>query len=297
MNNALKRIGLLPFSIVDRLRYRDESLLTHAARSQLTPDAKVRLAKEVIFDRLATRDPFEWHRFETYVNAVSFNSPLSNRFASNLVRNFSLYESQVGQDCFIDTILGGKTGGTFVEIGVGEGRRISNSYFFEKHRGWTGVLCEPARVFHESIRKSRSSTLVTDAVFERTGDQVQFNEIIGKEELSTIAGQAITDSHDRRNARTYTVSTTSFDDLYDRYLDGRAIDYLSIDTEGSELEIIKSIDLGRIEISAISVEHNYDRAKRRALTEHLNRHGFAEVLEGVFEIDSMFVSERCALSD
>lgn len=289
MNSALKQIALFPISVLERLRHKDESVFTHAARSKLSPETKIRLAKEVMFEKIALRDPVEWHRFETYVNAVAFGSPLADEFASNLIRNFCLYESQVGQDCFIDTIFRGKTAGTFVEIGVGDGRNISNTYFFEKHRGWTGLLCEPATIFHESIREKRSATLVTDAVYDRTGAEVEFREVIGKEELSTLAGQTITDSHDRSDARTYTVSTISFNDLYDRHLAGRPVDYLSIDTEGSELAIIRSIDLQRIDIAAISVEHNYDKEKHREIKDHLEQNGFIEVLEGVFEIDSMFI--------
>ena len=51
--------------------------------------------------------------------------------------------SQAGQDRVLDRVLGGKTGGVFVDIGAYDGRTGSNTLFFERERGWTGLLVEP----------------------------------------------------------------------------------------------------------------------------------------------------------
>ena len=51
--------------------------------------------------------------------------------------------AQYGQDCYIDHILSAKRGGFFVEIGANDGELHSNTLFFERVRGWQGLLVEP----------------------------------------------------------------------------------------------------------------------------------------------------------
>ena len=54
------------------------------------------------------------------------------------------YYSQSGQDHFIDTfVLNRKTNGVFVDVGANDGVNLSNSYYFEEKRGWTGLCVEP----------------------------------------------------------------------------------------------------------------------------------------------------------
>ena len=49
------------------------------------------------------------------------------------------YVSQAGQDMVVDRVLGGKRGGTFIDVGGYDGTTGSNSWFFELWRGWYGV--------------------------------------------------------------------------------------------------------------------------------------------------------------
>ncbi|MFZ3584632.1 methyltransferase, partial [Loktanella sp. DJP18] len=59
-----------------------------------------------------------------------------------LVPGFS-YASQAGQDRAVERILNGKRGGTFLDIGAYDGLTGSNSLYFERCLGWTGLLVEP----------------------------------------------------------------------------------------------------------------------------------------------------------
>ena len=56
--------------------------------------------------------------------------------------------------------------------------------------------------------------------------------------------------------KTYDVKTISLLDLLKKYNAPKKIDYLSIDTEGSEYEILKNFDFGEYDISIITCEHN-----------------------------------------
>lgn len=66
------------------------------------------------------------------------------------------YFSQVGQDKAIDELLGEKEGGFFIEVGAYDGLTMSNSLFFEKSRGWTGLLIEAnPRAYRELLSRDR----------------------------------------------------------------------------------------------------------------------------------------------
>lgn len=292
MNRSLRTIFLSPFLILDSIRWKGESLLWRCIDNTFTNDAKLRLGKQALLAQLSRRNPEKRFKIVAYLNSYSHDTTLAERFADNLIKNLMKFESQLGQDCIVDTILSGNRGGVFVEVGVGDGTKISNSYFLEKHRGWSGVLCEPSVKFHDSIRQNRSALLVTEAVFDKSDLELGFSEVIGSEELSTLSDQVITDSHDRSSVLNYKVRTISFNDLYNKYLKGKTIDYLSVDTEGSELAILKAIDFDNIDISIISVEHNYDKAKLDQISSLLGRHGYVPVLPGVFEFDAIFAKDE-----
>jgi hypothetical protein len=64
------------------------------------------------------------------------------------------------------------------------------------------------------------------------------------------------------NATYYPVTTISLEDLLVKYDAPRYIDYLSIDTEGSEFEILNSFDFSKYYIKYITVEHNYTNIRK-----------------------------------
>jgi len=292
MKNFLKKIIGVPFAISHRIKVNKESLLWVYANDKLNDPEKLRLGKKALFTLISHRSAPKGFKIISYLNALNDHSELADRFAENMIDQLPFLESQLGQDCMVDTILNKKNNGLFIEIGVGDGKHISNTYFLEKYRNWTGVLCEPSIKFHDNIVQQRSAQLVKKAVFDRSGLELKFSEVDGNEELSTLTEFKKSDTHDRSKDKEYPVQTISFNDLCKEYLPGKKIDYLSIDTEGSELQILSAIDFSAIDISIISVEHNYEKSKLEALTTLLNKWDYTELLPGVFEFDAIFAKNK-----
>ena len=69
----------------------------------------------------------------------------------------------------------------------------------------------------------------------------------------------------------------------------RDIDYLSIDTEGSELEILASFDFDRHRFRVITCEHNFT-ATREPLHALLTAHGYVRTLEAISSVDDWYVA-------
>src|SRR5579859_3640649 len=166
--------------------------------------------------------------------------------------------SQFGQDLFVLSELGLKRDGFFVEFGATDGFQGSNTFLLEKEFGWKGILAEPARGWHKALKENRSCHIETRCVWTESNSTVRFKEADIRS-VSTIDAYTSSDLHEqsREKGRCYDVPTISLQDLLDKYNAPKLIDYLSIDTEGSEFDILKTLDFDRYAFRVITCEHNY----------------------------------------
>jgi FkbM family methyltransferase len=197
--------------------------------------------------------------------------------------------SQLGQDLFALASLDFKRGGFFVEFGATNGIALSNTYLLEKSFDWTGILAEPGKCWHSELQSNREATISTAAVVALTGERQSFSET-NRGEFSTLTAHKSGDHHalKREESLEYQVPTISLLDLLDEAGAPSAIDFLSIDTEGSEWEILQAFDFSRYAFGAICVEHNFtpEREKIHAL---LTLHGYRRVFAHFSKWDDWFL--------
>jgi FkbM family methyltransferase len=201
-------------------------------------------------------------------------------------------KSQLGQDVLALSQVGVETPGFFVEFGATNGRDLSNTYLLEKNFGWKGILCEPAKEWHDELTRNRSCAIDTRCVYSSTGQKIQFSETsVG--ELSTITSFMNSDANRliRKKAASYEVETVTLNDLLSVHNAPSYIDFLSVDTEGSEYEILNAFDFSRYSFGVICVEHNFtnNRAKIRDL---LTANGYSQVLHEYSAFDDWYVGPK-----
>jgi hypothetical protein len=126
-------------------------------------------------------------------------------------------------------------------------------------------------------------------VYSRTGEKISFSEnYIG--ELSGITEFTGDDHHGliNRTTESYQVETISLLDLLSRHNAPKHVDFLSVDTEGSEFEILNAFDFSMYTFGAICVEHNYleNRPKVKTL---LEANGYRQVYSELSDYDDWFV--------
>lgn len=200
-----------------------------------------------------------------------------------------LSQSQLNQDLFVLSQLGWKRDGFFVEFGATDGKTLNNTWLLERHFGWSGILAEPARVWHEKLLGAgRTAAIAFDCVWSRTGETLTFHETDWAE-LSTIAAFSEHDNHSRKGARSYQVQTITLNDLLQRHHAPAVMDYLSIDTEGSELEILGALDFASYRFRCITCEHNHT-PNRAAIHDLLAAHGYRRVFAECSQYDDWYVS-------
>ena len=68
------------------------------------------------------------------------------------------------------------------------------------------------------------------------------------------------------------------------------IDYLSLDTEGSEYEILEAINLATNQIGVITVEHNFNHISREKIFVYLTKFGYQRVFTSLSNQDDWYVS-------
>ena len=210
-------------------------------------------------------------------------------FLASTLNNFDLSKAQIFQDLFVLFMTNEKKGGYFVEVGATNGVTLSNTYCLEKSFGWDGILAEPARCWHAELSANRKCSIETNCVWEKSGEQLNFNEV-SPGELSTINAYSGSDGHSlaRETGEVYLVETISLNRLLEKHGAPRNIDYLSVDTEGSELTILNSFDFSKYNIRIITVEHNFTD-NRDKIHDLLSRNGYERVFEKFSQWDDWYV--------
>jgi FkbM family methyltransferase len=200
-------------------------------------------------------------------------------------------KSQLGQDLLGLSVSGLDKPGFFVEFGASDGVALSNSHILEKHFGWTGILCEPSTGWHDALKKNRSCTIDTRCVYSVSGEKISFSEnYLG--ELSAITALAEPNANGvlKRTTSSYVVETVSLLDLLKFHNAPKFIDFLSIDTEGSEFEILSSLDYDKYNIKIITCEHNYT-SFREKIFELLTSKNYKRKFENLSKWDDWYIKE------
>jgi FkbM family methyltransferase len=221
---------------------------------------------------------------------VQFLLAMPEKEVNTILHELNHSHSQYRQDLFVLSELNFKRGGYFIEFGATNGVGNSNTYILEKNYGWSGILAEPAKRWHNDLKNNRKVNIETDCVWSKSGETLTFIEVASCTELSTLKKFSSSDLHsNQRNAGVeYDVRTISLLDLLKRHNSPKTIDYLSIDTEGSEYEILSYFDFDAYDIKIISCEHNYTE-EREKIHELLSRNGYIRKYQNISKVDDWYV--------
>ena len=198
-------------------------------------------------------------------------------------------KSQLKQDLFVLLETNFKENGFFIEFGATNGLVLSNTHLLEKEFDWRGILAEPAKIWHADLHKNRQCTIEIDCVWSNSNVVLDFNEV-SEAELSTIIKYNNNDwaSKNRKNGIGYKVNTISLKDLLIKHNAPKIIDYLSIDTEGSEYEILSHFDFDSYQFRVITCEHNYT-PMREKIYRLLTSKGYQRKYVGLSKWDDWYI--------
>jgi FkbM family methyltransferase len=187
--------------------------------------------------------------------------------------------SQIKQDLNVLNFYKYKKNGYFVDIGANDGIYISNTYLLEKKYNWKGICIEPLPNEYEKLKSNRDVICEKAVLFSSTGNKLEFK--IFKESVYSGLTDTLTDVPVINNIsnEVITIYTSTLTEILNKNNSPLFIDYLSLDTEGSELEILKGIDMKKYTFGLIHVEHNYINDIRLKIRELLLSNGYLYVKE------------------
>ncbi len=158
--------------------------------------------------------------------------------------------------------------GVFVEAGANDGMSESNTYYFERNLGWSGLLVEPVPQLAAEARRNRPTAIVEQCALVAKGDPRETVDINSAGLFSFIPGargsQAADDAHlsfaaqylpDGESPRMVSVPTATLGDLLRRHGFER-VDLLSLDVEGFEPQALAGLDFDNLAPTWILVEAN-----------------------------------------
>jgi FkbM family methyltransferase len=184
--------------------------------------------------------------------------------------------SQLGQDLWVLEKTSYKRNGFFVEFGATDGVRLNNTYLLEKEFDWSGLCAEPNPEFFAKLQKNRSCMVSQDCISGESGKEVSF---LLADEYGGISDFCDDMHNQKRKAydeldKSISVTTISLDDFLSKHGAPTTIDYLSIDTEGSEYEILRHFPFKKWNVRLITVEHNFT-PMRELIHELLTSKGYS----------------------
>tara|TARA_Y100000816_G_C25998916_1_gene521861 strand:+ start:145 stop:972 length:828 start_codon:yes stop_codon:yes gene_type:complete len=226
---------------------------------------------------------------------VDDNKDLLLRFIESFEKKEN-FQSQLYQDVFASFIIGNTFEKTFLEFGATDGFNLSNSYLLENSFNWKGVLSEPSPQWHDALMKNRKNTkIITKCIWKKSREKLSFfmsdvgelstlNDFIENDKASIPGNTELR----KKSGKTISVETISLNDVVKEYFNNICPSYISIDTEGSEYEILKSFDLDSYRPKLFTIEHNFTQNERK-IDEHLITHGYVRIFRKLTLFDAWYI--------
>jgi FkbM family methyltransferase len=178
-----------------------------------------------------------------------------------------MFYSQYSQDEYLENkFFKGYKNGFYVDVGAYNGVHINNTLYFEKNNNWRGINIEPIKKVFDLLVKNRPNDInINCAVCNHNGETEFY---LNEEYTEMLSG--IKDKYDKRhlerlnNGNNENSGTTQIIKVITKKLETifdenkiLHVNYLSIDVEGAEFEVIKSINFDKVFIDIIGFENNF----------------------------------------
>ena len=203
------------------------------------------------------------------------------------VFNGEQYYSQAGQDYFLDSaVFCRKRGGFFLDIGGNNPVNINNTYFFEKSRGWKGLAFEPLAEQREKWKDSRTTECLPFALGSKTGE-AEFCEY----DAHYMSGFSDDVEFSGTVKARYKVPVRRLADVLEEH--GVAhVDFVSLDVEGAEIEVLSGIDFSRVDIECFTIENNKGHEREIRIRKFMKDAGYKLIAR--LWLDDVYVKVRSA---
>jgi len=164
--------------------------------------------------------------------------------------------SQEGEDLILNRIFENQENGFYIDVGAHHPRRFSNTYLFYK-KGWRGVNIDAMPGSMELFKKERPYDVNLEIAVAKESKDLTFY-IFNEKALNTFSKIQATKKNHYKNFRIVEekiIKAYPFMKIAQEYsIDLSKVDFLSIDVEGLDEEVVESIDFGILKPKVILIE-------------------------------------------
>jgi FkbM family methyltransferase len=223
-------------------------------------------------------------------NWVTYDYTLLDKII--IKEDYSPSRAQFGQDLLALEHHNHKRNGTYLEIGVHDGENANNTVMMDQEYGWSGVCIDP---FMDNM-ENRSCQKFYVALGSEPGEaEFRYGE---NGEHSVFAGLdkfATTDDNKMHkdtvgHFEMKKVPVCTPEDVFAEANLPSTIDYMSLDVEGAEMDILRSFPFDKYCVKYATIETNNDKEKEKEMEEFMTQRGYK--FEGHKEVDHIF-SNSC----
>lgn len=220
-----------------------------------------------------------------HANSPEFIKDISDGLAS-------VSFSQLGEDCYITKFFAKRDPGFYVDVGCFHPRRYSNTYLLRQYMGWRGINIDANPDVIKEFDKDPGNNINVHAAVDEVEREVELVIYKGAAH-STIDDERkkVNESLDIRYK--LTVQTQTLEKLIDKNVDkSQKIDFVDIDVEGVDLQVLRSLNINRFKPSLICVEdHEFLRSinnsKPSEIFEYMRSQGYK--LASQFQVSSFYI--------
>jgi FkbM family methyltransferase len=205
------------------------------------------------------------------------------------------YYSQYGEEMILEKIFQNKQNGLCVEVGAADGLRYSNSRFLIESLNWRAILVEPHPDFFESLyslyKDNDRVKIINAAVSETEGYADLF--LYGRDihaQVSTISAkqkERVIHYHgDKFLTEPQKVKTITLSSI----IDGLDVDFLSIDCEGVDMQVLQSNDWYKNRPYLFCIEHSMEEKELLDYTDSINYVQIYKNIGNTFFVDKRAIA-------
>ena len=190
------------------------------------------------------------------------------------------------QDYNLETyVFKGYKNGFFVDVGAYDGKIFNNTLYFEETHNWTGINIEPLPDKFQLLEKNRPKCINLNLAIDEYSGETDFccNDVLSgiinhydQRHITRINTENIHSSYDKNIIK---VKTRRLDEIF-RENNVKTINYLSIDVEGAEMSVIKTINFDEVFIDIIDFENNYSDNSQQII-EYLKNKEYYIIMNGL----------------
>jgi FkbM family methyltransferase len=179
--------------------------------------------------------------------------------------------SEHGEEWIIRDYFGDTRNGVFVDVGASHYQRNSNTHYLETKLGWRGIAVEPQTKFAADYARHRPKTIFVPLfVSDKSDDLVTM--YVPDNDLIASANKSFVEQEGGKDVKEVPVQTATLNDILTRHAIDR-IDFLSLDVELHEPEVLRGFSIHRFNPRLVCVEAH--APVRQQILDHFAAHDYA----------------------